>query len=93
MAEIFSLWYAHNYDQTHDVNYYRYELQKKYWELSLWLDAPIFKAVNDALITSGPTIKHKEALSAVRKMLLDNPNDPIPPGDWCHWDAIQEGKP
>lgn len=53
-------------------------------------DAPILKVVNDALVSSGPTSKHKEALSAVRKKILDDPDDLILPQDWVHWDAIRE---
>ena len=93
VVEVFSLWVASNYDKDSDKNLFRYELQKKYWELSLWLDAPILKVVNDALTASGPTIKHKEAMSSVRKMILDDPDDPISAENWIHWNALDRPAP
>jgi hypothetical protein len=77
LAELFSLWMQANYDKTRDVNLIRYELQKKYWELALWLDAPVLQAVHEAFRSaSNPGIAHKKALIAVRRIYVGN-NDPV----------------
>jgi hypothetical protein len=88
LAELFSIWIQANYDKQKDVNLIRYELQKKYWELALWLDAPVLQAVHGAFKTAEhPGIEHKEALIAVRKIYLGK-DDPIRPEELFHWDAL-----
>jgi len=91
VADVFAAWIAHRYDKNcerHAENFYLHELQRKYWELSLWLDAPALKLVNSALTSDqGGSIKYKEALAAVRKIIQGDPEDPIQPGDWVHWNA------
>ena len=88
LAELFSIWMQANYDKEKDVNLIRHELQKKYWELALWLDAPVLQAVHDAFKASAhPGIKHKEALIAVRRIYLGK-DDPISPEELFHWDAL-----
>lgn len=93
IAEIISLWLLHNYDKKRDPNLIRYELQRKYWELSLWLDASTLRILNKALIKKVPAgISHKEALSAVRKLILGDRNDPIEAEDFVHWDPVDTNK-
>jgi hypothetical protein len=88
LAELFSIWMQANYDKKKDVNLIRYELQKKYWELVLWLDATVLQAVHKALKSSAnPGIKHKEALISVRRIYIGE-NDPIRPDELFHWDPI-----
>jgi hypothetical protein len=88
IAELFSLWMQANYDKKKDVNLIRYELQKKYWELALWLDAPVLQAVHDALKSaSNPGLFHKKALIAVRRLYVGS-DDPIRPEELFHWDAL-----
>ena len=89
IAEILSLWTVHNYDSARDINLTRWELQKKYWELSLWLDAPTLRILNEALTASGPPgTKHKKALSEVRKLIIGSSIDDIRPEEFVHWNAI-----
>lgn len=88
LAELFSIWMQANYDKQKDVNLIRYELQKKYWELALWLDAPVLQAVHEAFKTGEyPGIEHKKALIAVRRIYLGK-DDPIRPEELFHWDAF-----
>jgi hypothetical protein len=88
VAEVFSLWMAANYKSSSNVNDLRYELQQKYWELSLWLDATILRQVN-AVLTSAdaPGLRHKAALVAIRKLIVGEQDD-VEPGELAHWDAI-----
>jgi hypothetical protein len=92
LANLFSIWVKKNYDKTYDKNISRYEVQKKYWELALWLDAPILKIVNEAF-TTGDGLSHKRALIAVRKIYLGK-DDPIVAEDLIHWDPakMQDGE-
>lgn len=90
IAELFSLWMKHNYFPEESNNKIRYELQKKYWELVLWLDAPVLNAVHIAFKSStNPGITHKQALIAVRKLYVDE-NDGIKADDLFHWNADSE---
>jgi len=87
IAEVLSLWLLHAYDKKRDPNLIRYELQRKNWELSLWLDAPCLKILNKALVTKGPAgILPLEALSAVRKLIVGDPNDPIKAEEFVHFE-------
>jgi hypothetical protein len=89
IAKLFSLWMRFNYYPEGDINNDRYYLQHEYWQLAMWLDAPILKVVNQAFTYTGtPGLAHKEALIAVRKLLFGE-DDPITAGELCHWDAIR----
>jgi hypothetical protein len=89
IAELFALWMQHNYDSSKDVNLTRYDLQKKYWELALWLDEPILKAVHKAFQSApNPGIAHKEALIEVRRLIVGK-DDEIRAEDLFHFDAIK----
>lgn len=88
LANLFSLWMRHSYFPKEDENAILYKLQEKYWELSLYLDAPVLRAVHEALTTSGGsgTVKHVEALLKVRKLFL-GPDDPILLDEMGFWSA------
>jgi hypothetical protein len=89
VAELFSMWLRPNYDQSQDVNIQIYELQRKYWQLALWLDAPVFNAVNEAINTGGiPQETYKKALILVRKRMLEADDDPITWGQLRHFDPV-----
>jgi hypothetical protein len=87
VADVVSLWLKGNYDTKTDPNLTLYELQRRYWGLALWVDAPILRALHEALASPGnPGILHKKALIAVRKLYIGN-DDPITPEELYHWPA------
>jgi hypothetical protein len=54
------------------------------WELSLWLPADLIRELT-RLLCSDPGAKHpKEILVAVRRILLQDPNDPLEPAEIVH---------
>ena len=93
IGNILSLWRGrYKYDKTKDENLDRYELQKKYWQIALWLDAPVLKALNQAFASSdNPGNTHKDALIAVRRLFVGN-DDPIQPEELCHWEPVSSDK-
>jgi hypothetical protein len=93
VVDFFSLWRGlHKYDKTKDENLVRYEVQKKYWQIALWLDAPVLRAVNQAIASSDdPGITHKVALIAVRRLFVGD-DDPIQPQDLYHWEPVSIDK-
>ncbi len=93
VAEVFSLWMAVNYNPSRNVNEVRYELQQKYWELSLWLDAPVLRRVNAVMISKGPPgLAHKEAFIAIRKSIV-GAGDDVTPEELAHWDPVPLSPP
>jgi hypothetical protein len=92
VAELFSLWLKGNYDTPGSENLNLYELQKAYWKVALWLDAPILQSVHKAFHTaSHPGILHKEALIQVRRLLV-GVDDPISAGELFHFDPVKPTK-
>jgi len=90
VAELFSVWLRGNYHRGEDRNEQIYELQRKYWQLALWLDAPVLEAVNAAITTGGlPQEAYKRALILVRKRMLDEEADPITWDQLKHFDPIE----
>ncbi len=86
VADLLSFFLAASYDKNIDRNLHRHELQKKYWELALWLDAPILRAINDALNHPSAPIPHiYKALLAVRQLLVAK-DDTISPEELFRWD-------
>jgi hypothetical protein len=69
VADLLSLWVQHKFEAGHAPNSRLHEIQTKYWELVLWLDAPILRQVNGLL--SGSTKEVKTVLVAVRKSTVD----------------------
>jgi hypothetical protein len=89
VAEVFSVFFAQSYDSSRDTNAIRLELQKKYWELSLWLDAPVLRQVNELFVQGGPAgLRHKEILVAVRKLIV-GADDDVTADELVHWDPVK----
>lgn len=88
IAELISLWVAKEYDKTLDANKVRYESQKKYWELALWLPAPVLRALNRAFI-EGQAGHYKEAMTLARKIIVGEDDD-IKAGEIVHWKPIDD---
>lgn len=93
IADIISLWRGRfKYDKTKDENLDRYELQKKYWQIALWLDAEVLRAIHQAFASwKKPGITHKVALIAVRKLFVGN-DDPIQPQDLFDFEPVSIDK-
>ena len=88
VANLISLWLLKEYDKSCDPNKNIYQVQEKYWELALWLDAPILRELNLLFIKKGPVgIKHKETLVAIRKIIVGNEDD-VRAEELVHWDPI-----
>jgi hypothetical protein len=78
VADFFSLWLSQSYVKAPDANAHLVELQKKYWQLALWLDAPVLKALHAALANAAnPREAYKKALIEARRSLLNKSDDPI----------------
>jgi anaerobic ribonucleoside-triphosphate reductase len=88
IAELISFWVVKNYDRTLDENMSLYHLQRKYWELALWLDAPVLRDLNKAFTGDQfATLRYKEALIAVRKAIVVATDD-IRSEELIHWNPI-----
>jgi hypothetical protein len=88
IAELISLWVAGNYDKRLDKNLARYQIQKKYWELALWLEPCVLRALNKAFTGDQfTTLRYKEALIAVRKAIVGATDD-IQPLELVHWNPV-----
>ena len=93
IAKVLSMWLEHSYHPQKDVNDIRFELQQKYWEMVLWLDTPVLKALHAAFASaSNPGLAHKEALIQVRRAFV-GAHDMIQPDELYHWDAIPKPTP
>jgi len=86
IAELISLWVAREYDENLDANKVRYESQKKYWELALWLPAPVLRALNRAFV-EGQAGHYKEAMTLARKILVGDADD-VKAEELVHWKPI-----
>lgn len=85
VGNLLSLFLLASYRIEADPNLHRYELQKKYWELALWLDAPVLRAVHNALAhPSDPIPDINKALVTVRQLLVAK-DDMISPNEFFHW--------
>jgi hypothetical protein len=85
VANLFSLWVQGSFDKSKDPNVILFEVQKKYWELVLWLDALILRAVSQPLASKNGT--HFDALISVRRFLL-GANDPFTAEEIVRWTPI-----
>lgn len=96
VAELISVFLKQPYFADADVNHIRYELQRKYWEMSLWLDPSVLRAVHKTFNSYADVgLTHKEALIEVRRLFL-GADDPIRPDELHHWTAIaraQQSRP
>lgn len=85
IAELLSFWVARNYDKTLNENAALFNLQRKYWEVALWLEAPVLKKLNKAFTGDEfATLQYKSALIEVRKAIIGIQDD-IRPEDLVHW--------
>jgi hypothetical protein len=88
IAELVSLWVVRGYDKTRDENLVRWEAQKKYWELALWLKAPVLRALNEA-VKGGGAGPYKDAMILARKMIVGRKDD-VKAGELVHWMPVEE---
>jgi len=73
VAEFFSLHHKWKYFPELTKDEVKYELQRKYWNLAIWVDAPILRAVNEHFdISTTNENAHKEVMIKVRKLLHNN---------------------
>lgn len=96
VAEILSLWIQGPYLKNttpEDNNARLHALQGKYWELALWLDPAALRSLNATLILTGaPGEKHKEALIAVRRLIVGAEDD-IAAKELVHWNPLPFSTP
>jgi hypothetical protein len=85
VADVISSWIAlsHDSDKTHNVAAYL-EVQKKYWELCLWLDTMSLRLLNDAM-TARPGADYKHALIQARKVITGDDKDPFEAHEIVHF--------
>lgn len=88
IAEFVSLWIARKYDPSLDQNKNRWNVQRKYWELSLWLDTKMLRLLNQAITGEGPS-KYKEAFAEVRKYIVGEMDDDITPEEIVVWEPVE----
>lgn len=86
IAELVSLWIKKKYFPTCDDNQVRYDAQKKYWELALWLPAPVLKKLNEAF-TKTNAGDYKEAMILARKIIVGEEDD-VKAEELVHWPSI-----
>jgi hypothetical protein len=75
VGKLIGLWASGGYDKDIDQNRLRLDIQTRYWELALWLDAGLVRGINQALIQDRVGQLHKEALLAARKLLVGAEDD------------------
>jgi hypothetical protein len=64
----------------------RIELQRRYWEIALWLDAPVLRELNKFALGGGEQgVQHKIALIHVRKLIVGDDDD-VTHEELVHWD-------
>lgn len=91
VADFLAAWIAPGFDSSKEGNVWRLEIQRQYWNLALWLDADVLQELNRALEHSAGG-NHFEALAKVRKLLLNDPDDPISGDDLIRWPAQPEAR-
>ena len=67
----------------------RYDAQRKYWELALWLPAPVLKKLNEAF-TKGNAGDYKEAMILARRIIVGEEDD-VKAEELVHWPSINAG--
>jgi len=93
VGSVLSLWMKMNYDPGLNPNALRHELQQKYWELALWLDASVLRELNKCVVGTGtPGLQHKVAMIGVRKLLVGK-DDPVTAEELAHWNPVVAPKP
>jgi hypothetical protein len=89
IAELVSLWIKKKYFPACDDNQVRFDAQKKYWELALWLPAPVLKKLNEAFTKSNAG-DYKEAMILARKIIVGEKDD-VRAEELVHWPSIDAG--
>lgn len=86
IADVISAWLSLEYDPNkRDSQAAFIEVEKKYWELALWLDTSTLRKLNQALLHE-PGVDYKEALAAVRVELVGDEDEPIRSEEFVHWE-------
>ena len=84
VAEFFSLHHKWKYFPEMNKDEIKYDLQRKYWNLAIWVDAPILRALNEHFdISTSDENAHKEVMVKVRKLL--HQNDDITANEITHF--------
>lgn len=87
VSELFSLFHKWKYFPIDQAEESKYELQKKYWELCLWLDAELIRDINNAFTSFNQNkdeFAAKEAMIRARKHLTGKDDD-LKPEEITHW--------
>lgn len=82
ISDFLAAWIGDNYDESMRNNKSLLEIQRKYWELVLWLDAPTLRELNAALAHKG---NKAAALLRVRKAILGPTAGEIASAELIHW--------
>lgn len=85
VADVLTSWVALEVDPTKRESPAAYlELQRKYWELALWLDAPTLRMLNQALAHHRGA-NYKQALAGVRRTICGAEENPVLATEFIHW--------
>ena len=85
IAEVISAWIALNHDPDKAKSTAAYiDMQRKYWELCLWLDIDTLRLLNRAL-TAQPGADYKQALASARAVLVGNETSPLVAAEVVHF--------
>ena len=87
-AEFLAAWIAHNYDPSKRTDVHRLEIQRKYWELMLWLDTETLRELNRALMGEEGA-DHFVPLARVRQTIVGSGEAPIRPEEIIRWPPTQ----
>ncbi len=85
-AELVSLWLRAKTDD--DI----LEVQRKYWELALWLEPEVLRLVGRAFENVKPGQGHFDALAAVRRVIR-GADDDFRPEEFIRWDQKANAPP
>jgi hypothetical protein len=86
IADFLAAWVADNFDPSKRNNVALLEVQRKYWELALWLDAPTLRELNRGLMHEGD---HLAALVQVRKAIVGEETEQIKPDELIRWQPLE----
>lgn len=87
IADLLAAWVAPNFDDEQRNNRALLDVQRKYWDLALWLDVETLRKLNDGLAwTKGAD--HLEALVAVRRLIVGDEVDPLQSHELIRWAPV-----
>lgn len=85
IADVVSSWIALEHVPSKKADPQEYlDVQRKYWELALWLDTDSLEALNAAL-TRREGAHYKLALAKVRTQLVEKGSRELPAEKWVHF--------